>query len=350
MADGDQVLDEALSRLHRTGPEWNGRLSNHGPMVVEAMIRHGHADQVEGWVDWYETRLEAVPSTSRPIKSEEWTDAIGDPSRLGDWAGFFDSELAERPWPDVLEIWWPRLLPGLAASATHSVIRVGHAVAALRHQGMSESRLAELGQALAYWAGRWLPIPNSAPPSGRLEIAEALGSLPALGNRERPFPDLLALLGSDPRWPATAAALKPTGIPDAARDQLVTLVTAATLHYRSHAHGSPIMLVHAATAPNAVLRVLPSLDRSLWEPSLRAAWTASAAITMIYNPEASERLRNSYVEPVATSSADIFAFAVEHRDEHVIKLADTALDVFAWTADPNALAAVHRAAILIDRG
>lgn len=35
------TYDEALERLHRTGPEFDGYLSNHGPMVVEALSRRG---------------------------------------------------------------------------------------------------------------------------------------------------------------------------------------------------------------------------------------------------------------------------------------------------------------------
>jgi hypothetical protein len=40
-ADTAGILDEAYQRLHRTGPEFDGRLSNHGPMAAEAMARHG---------------------------------------------------------------------------------------------------------------------------------------------------------------------------------------------------------------------------------------------------------------------------------------------------------------------
>jgi hypothetical protein len=43
---------------------------------------------------------------------------------------------------------------------------------------------------------------------------------------------------------------------------------------------------------------------------------------------------------------DAFAGAVEHRGEHVIKFADTAVEVFARTGDPDAIAAVLRAAEL----
>ncbi|GAA5139546.1 hypothetical protein [Pseudonocardia adelaidensis] len=37
------VLDETYQRLHRTGPEFVGWLSNHGPMAADALIRLGSA-------------------------------------------------------------------------------------------------------------------------------------------------------------------------------------------------------------------------------------------------------------------------------------------------------------------
>lgn len=56
------------------------------------------------------------------------------------------------------------------------------------------------------------------------------------------------------------------------------LIHAATVRYLSHAHGSPILLVHTATAPNAIKHVLPALPREMWAPSLAAVWSATAAI------------------------------------------------------------------------
>ncbi|NJP83046.1 hypothetical protein HCK01_38270, partial [Streptomyces sp. AA8] len=108
-----------------------------------------------------------------------------------------------------------------------------------------------------------------------------------------------------------------------------------THRYATHGHGEATMLVHAATAPNAVLRSLPALPRTLWVPSLHTAWQASAAVTAMYAPE----------QPVAAACAgsvpagEVLQRALEHGDEHVIKLTDTALDV----GDEQALAAALRA-------
>src|SRR5207245_673298 len=154
------TLDEAYERLHVTGPEFEGWLSNHGPMAAEAMVRHGHAGQVHRWLDGYITRLEEFPLRSGPIGSG-WQDALGDPRRIADWTAYFVRELTEQPWRRALRTWWPRLLPGVAAAATHGVIRVGHAVRALRQDGEDDEHLTELAHGLAYWAARWQPVPGT---------------------------------------------------------------------------------------------------------------------------------------------------------------------------------------------
>lgn len=95
------------------------------------------------------------------------------------------------------------------------------------------------------------------------------------------------------------------------------------------------MLVHAATAPNAVLRTLPALPTALWVPSLHAAWTASAAVTAMYAPDAPV----AYVPPGRITPEEVVERALAHGDEHVIKLTDTAMDF----GDERALAAALRA-------
>ncbi len=143
------VLDEAYEQLHGTGPEFEGWLSNHGPMAADALLRLGHGADLQGWLRGYVRRLEPAPSPRWEITDEEWREPLGDPSRLGDWCALLGAQVHGEPWEQVLTRWWPRLLPGAVASATHGLIRTGHAVRALREQ-VSGPRLDELGQALAY--------------------------------------------------------------------------------------------------------------------------------------------------------------------------------------------------------
>ncbi|MDA0644245.1 questin oxidase family protein, partial [Nonomuraea ferruginea] len=181
--DDSGTLEEAFERLHRTGPEFDGWLSNHGPMAVESMVRRGHAREVHRWLDAYTARLEEAPGGTRAI-GDDWREALGDPRRLGDWLRFFERETKERPWRAVLEEWWPRLLPGIAAGATHGVIRTGHAVHALLELE-DGPRLAELGQALGYWAARWQPVAGAAPPSGTETPSGALAGVPRVADQSR---------------------------------------------------------------------------------------------------------------------------------------------------------------------
>ncbi len=342
----DGTLDEAYERLHRNGPEFEGWLSNHGPMAVESMVRRGHAPSVHRWLDSYVGRLDEAPGGARPIRPGEWHAALGDAWRLGDWLAFFDREVRERPWRDTLVTWWPRLLPGIAAGATHGVIRAGHAVRALlEHEETDGPRVTELGQALGYWAARWQAVPVPAPAGpALLGAARALDGVPRVPEQTKGITHRLDQLAGLPGWAPAVGALRPAAGPEEARQRIAEVADAATLRYLTHGHGSGVMLVHAATAPTAVLRTLPALPTALWEPSLDAAWAATAAVTAAYTPAEPTTHR-----PDTPADADeMFARAVEHGDEHVIKLADTCLDVHERTGAPDALTAAIRATELIE--
>jgi hypothetical protein len=71
ISDTAGILDEAYQRLHRTGPEFDGWLSNHGPMAAEAMARHGHGDDVGPWLDGYIRQLEDFPAPAGPGGADE---------------------------------------------------------------------------------------------------------------------------------------------------------------------------------------------------------------------------------------------------------------------------------------
>jgi hypothetical protein len=340
--DAAGTVDEALVRLHDTGPEFQGWLSNHGPMAVEALARHGHGATVHRWLDGYGRRLEAPPSSYGRITAENWREALGDARHLADWPRYFEERLAEMPWREVLAVWWPRLLPGIVAGATHPVIRVGHAVRLLLADGETAPRLAELAHGLGYWAARHQELPAGiAARNAPAAAPEALRAIVPVGDRSGGILHRLPRITALPAWERTAPA-----DPDAARERLAALVRAAVDHYATHAHGSPVMLVHAATAPNAVLRTLPALPRALWPASLAAAWSATAAVVAAYGPD------GPAAPPAAdgVTPAEVLERAAAHGDEHVIKFADTALDVVAaHPGDTLALGAALRAIELTER-
>lgn len=338
-----QILDEAYQRFHQTSPEYNDWLSNHGPMAVESLVHHGHAETVHPWIDEYRRvkQLEDFPRGSERITTETWRDALGDPRRLGDWPLWFEAELVEREWTEVLATWWPRLLPGLVASATHGVIRVGHAVRTLREHGANPQRLTELAHALGYWAARWQPLPGFHAPGGTLDPARAFPAVPRIPDQSGGIRDRLAQLTAMPGWSAAQAAARPAADPE---NFLRELVRSSVVDYLDIGHGDAIMLVHAATGPNAVLRVLPALPRDQWELSANYAWSVAAAVRAVYAPALAADASPNAARPTID---EVFDHAGQTRDAHAIKFADTAIDVHSWTGDQSALDAAMYASRLI---
>lgn len=343
------ILAEAYGRLHRTGPEWGeAQLTNHGPMAAEVLVRRGHADEVTGWLDRYVRRLEELPAASDPLTDESWLDAIGDERRIGDWTDYLTRQVAEQPWQDVLVTWWPRLLPGIVAGATHGVIRTGHAVRVLLAGDESPEAAVELAHGLAYWAARVQPAPGITAPAGELEPTAALAGVPRILDQHGTVAARLGQLEDLSGWPGAFAALRPPAGPDDAQRELADLVAAGTRRYLTYGHGSPVLLVHVATAPNAVLHTLPALPRELWAPSMVASWAASAVLTAAYAPATpAPRDGLPVVRPGPDAVADLLDRAAANGDEHVIKFADTAADVYARTGDADALAAAAHCADLI---
>ncbi|MDG4791190.1 questin oxidase family protein [Micromonospora sp. WMMD1102] len=343
------TLAEAYHRFHHTGPEWGEHeLSNHGPMAVEVLVRRGRGAEVHRWIDRYARRLDDLPSAGDPIGDDNWTDALGDGRRVADWASYFARLLAERPWREVLGTWWPRLLPGIAAGTAHGVIRVGHVVRTLLAGPENSVAVTELAHGLAFWAARSTALPPADEPVGRLEPGSALDLVPRIPEQQGGVAARLGQVARLDGWPRSVGALRPATDPEDARARLTDLVTAATLRYLRHGHGHPVLLVHTATAPNAVLQALPALPTRLWAPSLSAVWTATAAVFAGYAP--TEPAPDSALPTVPAwpdALAEVLDRAVSHGDEHVIKFADTAADVYARTGHPDALAAALHAADLI---
>ena len=336
-----ESLDEAYERLRNTGPEFEGWLSNHGPMAADALIRIGHEDDLVSWIEGYKPRLDERPSERWRFEEADWQEYLGDPSRLGDWLALFDRQVTSEPWKDILARWWPRLIPGATASATHGLIRTGHAVRALLERETSPRR-EEFGQALGYWAARWQSVPKHLPLRGPRAYGSAMDHLPIQdvegGTRTR-----LRHLWDDHAWSETvASAREPIGaasVPDA----LTTITDEAVRRYLRWGHGNAVMLVHSATAPRAAALVLPALPAELWTTTLDYVWAASAAIMSSY------RSADSYRAPerrLALSPAEVAAAAADNRDEHVIKFVEVALEAHQRGVS-EALAAGARAIELI---
>jgi hypothetical protein len=317
-------------------------------------------------VDSYRKRLDVAPEVRRGIAPQDWRAHLGDVALAGDWRQLIHEESFEMDWQDLLVRWWPRLLPGLAASATHGVIRTAHAVrslAAVAASGSTHGAVAdavapggllyeELVQGLSLWAARYQALPGRPNPHGALDATAATGALPRLDpavSQTRPgVSGRLAVLDQLDDFPHAVDQWGPDRDPDRALDDLI----GAAARVLASRDDSPIALCHTVTAPAAVRLALPHLPAELRGPSVAAAWQAVAGIVAAFaSPRLPEETddavgRADEVPPVPDDLAD---HAVWHGDEHVIKLTEAALREHARTGDATLLVAARRFAGRVER-
>jgi hypothetical protein len=136
-------------------------LANHLPMVLVAMQRLGASpERLAEFFAVYRDTNHLVPSPPpvAPIERARWSVALGDRKRETDYRSFFDGEVMRLGPRAAIAAYLPTLLPGIAASATHGLMRLAY--------GVLREDAAEIATALGYWAATYIELGKAtgAPP------------------------------------------------------------------------------------------------------------------------------------------------------------------------------------------
>ena len=345
------ALDEALEILKPYATEYRGGLTNHGPMAVEALCALGRSDAVIPWVEHYRKALEPRPTAHDRIVAEEWRASLGDLSRVADWIAFFENEMQEHPWQEVLEAWVPRLASGLIAAATHGPIRVGHAARGIA-QSDTPQRRKELAEGLGYWAATFSHLPGSAgshPVKAGAIPSRAIFQLQIIPPEKRGNFALIsqALTQLDTYEPFAGALDMVDSSGDASQFLSDLTATFARVYLaNSKSVLGAIVFVHSVTGPSSLRPMLPYLSPEATAAGLRYAWQAAAALFTVYG------FKTEPEEELASQGFDregLIARAIESGDEHAIKFTEVCLREYALNPRPEYLAAAHHASGLLRR-
>jgi hypothetical protein len=334
------LLDDALSLFAATAPEYGKfGLSNHGPMVAEALGRLGRPDAIPAWVASYRERLDAAPPPEKPLTEEVWPDALGVPDRFPEWLALFETEMADRPLAAVVGEWVPRLVPGTVAAAMHGLIRTAHGLRAAGEADTPPRRL-EVATGLAYWAAQYQELPGPPVLIGHQGVSEALADLPYLPE-DTPkgflISDLVAHMADiSDEFEQAVASLGPGGDAVALLDAVA--VGGARAYLRNAEGGDAIALIHAVTGPLALELVLPWLAEEDHDAALAYAWQAAASIHVAY---AIDRHAPDVNDVATPSPGELVERALTSGDAHAVKLTEAALRCYARTKEP---ALLHAAA------
>jgi len=321
--------------------------ASHGPMGAETLSTLGHDDLVGAWVEDYKSRhrpLEVPPQRSRLDAADEqsWRQALGDLGRVSDWAAMFRQELAEQPYPAVLQRWLARLLSGYAGGLTHGLIRVAHAVRALPVDGTPSDRLlGEVADGLAFWAATFTRLPGRPELRGPLTLPAAISRLP------RPDPPWAMMeAGTFARIDELngfAAAVEALGPPESSLDALSEISASFCAVVLAHPDVPALPLVHTVT-PAAALRTLQAYLPDL---SIQAAyaqlWHVGAAIVSAFTAGSAPPRTAPVKEAAETlAPAEVVGRAVEHRDTHALKFVEACTREHATRPDPVYLLAAQQ--------
>jgi hypothetical protein len=310
------LLKSLLAKTRNYHPSYQGGLCNHCPMTLIALERMGATPQrVERYAQAYLKNMEPAPSPGEAINAENWRERLGDETAYGDYLGFFRREVGRLNARAALRAYLPGLAPGFGAAAFHPAIRTAYGVIAEDSE--------EIAVGMAYWASRYLALPERqdmpaelpfAPSDDPLQILKKTRTWPGLDFA----PDSDALIDQEmlkaanpTLFPLLAAALQ---VDDLTLDRLRQ--AAALLFLGANDFNS----LHAVTGLHAA-RVLSDFagDRRAFA---REVWRALLALNLsLDRPEF----------PTSAAAADlttadlpdwnvILPKAVEDDDEHVIKL------------------------------
>jgi hypothetical protein len=261
----------ALQEARDYSVEFGTQLSNHAAMVLQAQARLGGSESdAQRFLDAYiaANGLGPMAPSRGPVTRANWEALLGSRAHEAAHRAFMRAELARVGADGLLRDYLPRLLPGIAASALHALMRLAYALDA-RHD-------AEVAESLAYWSACYLPLgtgtgaaPVTASPTDVLVRVGREASLATVN----PGNELLwHFMRDTAAMPAFAPVhdwleIRPDALDRIAHDSL--LLFAATMEFCA---------LHAVTGAHWVRLVLPVLQPADQARAIRHFWQAIAAL------------------------------------------------------------------------
>lgn len=329
MQQRETGMASALAEARGYSAEFGTALSNHAAMVLHAQRRLGGTEaEARRFLESYVAAngLRPAPPAPEPITRENWAAHLGDRAYEAAYRAFFRAELARLGSGAALQReWLPRLLPGIAASALHGLMRLAYANEA--------GDDAEVAEALGYWSATYLPLGagTGAPPvtDEPVEVLLRVAREPTLHDLSPPTDLLWHYMRESAAQPAFAAVHDWLAVRDDTLERIAALslrVLAATMEFCA---------LHAVTGAHWLRLLEPHLGPEDRARAVRFFWQAIAAVytkmgcPLPLDEAEAERQRRL----PCPDWPDIAAAARRSDDEHDVSLAWTAREEEAFRRD-----------------
>ena len=343
------IFDDALASITAAGPDLRNGLTNHAPMVIEALCAMDRGDAVMAWLDNYRVGMKPWPAAHEPIDRINWREALGQVERVADWRVFFAQELTEAPWREVLDRWVAHFAPAICASAMHGVLRVGHITRTLA-VAATPSRLAELGDGLAYWAATYQALPTDvSAQSVATPPREAIHKVTIVPPEQRKFTGtIVASLERLDEFPAFAPVISLADLDGDPSTVLSRLTETFARVYLANARDvlSTIVFIHGVTGVVALRSLAPHLREHTLHEALRYAWQAGCGLYAAFGHRPAPEHE---IEPPREAREALIDMAVANGDEHAIKFTEACLREQALNPSPVYFSAARHALDVLGR-
>jgi hypothetical protein len=319
-------LEQAVAWSRQWSAEFPFCLANHLPMVLVALHRMGASDErLNAYCEIYSRQngLIPVPEPIGNITRDNWREFLGAREREGDYRTFFAGEVQRLGATPAAVLYLPHLVPGMAASATHALMRMAYAT-------LTDSD-EETGVALGYWAATYLPLgPSRGAKPSTDDPAKVLAFMygPEAFRHVEPERDLLwHFMRAVSEKPEFAPVVDMLAIGPETHDR------AARLSLALYAATLDFCALHALTGMHWLRLIAPRTPDTA--APLRYFWQAIAALVPKIGfpalPSADEL--EAHRRMAVPDWPEIYREAVTRDDEHDLSLAFSAGEEFKHYGD-----------------
>jgi len=306
-------LEAILARAREDSAEFPYCLSNHATMVAIALDRLGASPaRIAQWVDVYREAngLVAPPPPVAPIVEGDWQAALGQRAREADYRAFFTTQTRRLGLAGATRRYLPRLVPGLAGSAFHPLMRLAYATL--------KDDAEEGGAALGYWAACYMALPAAGAHAPDTDDPGAVLAGVAGIDGVRDYEPQTDLLWHNIRAVADLPGFAPVVDRLAFGPQTPRRLAATALAL--FAATQDFTALHALTGLHWIRLIAPNLDDA--EPLYRGFWQIIASLVpkIGFPTLPSAEALDAWRALPAPEWPEIRAKAIASADEHDISL------------------------------
>ncbi|WDE08849.1 questin oxidase family protein [Thalassomonas viridans] len=294
-------LNELLECAGHYHPHYGDRLATHLPMALIALSNLGASDEkLTAYFEKSIQGLEYVNESENIVEINEVGQYLGDSSKYASYLKYFKQQIAAFGFEDVVKKSLACLLPGIAASAFHALIRLAYAIEADNDN--------EVAVALAYWCAEFQKFELSDAKTGDT-LESILAKLAPIGVNHTFSPGIIV-----DRMNEISRVLGEGNY--RIQPENMTFSELRALCVKAFYLKNNFTLLHTVTGCHAFSVILPYLSDV--DSALKAFWQ-SVLVAYLSTGLAFENRQPAYANHDIDFEA-VIAKALQSDDSHVIKL------------------------------